>query len=106
MSDIKEIREREIGPLLHEIVRIIRRHVPEESYQILLFGSWATLESLPTSDIDVGILGPSPVDDLAAARIRQEIDCLPTLRKIEIVDLRRVEDRFRHGAERAAERLA
>ena len=103
---IREIREKEIRPLLREVVRIIRQHMPEESYRILLFGSWATLDSLPTSDIDVAILGPGPVKYLAMARIREEIDHLPTLRKFDIVDLCRVEDRFRESVEKTAERLA
>lgn len=104
--ELAEIKEKEIRPLLREVVRIVRQCVPEESYRILLFGSWVTLESLPTSDIDVGILGPGPVDGLAIARIHEHIDRLPTLRKIEIVDLRSVEDRFRVKAERNAEQLA
>ncbi len=106
MDTIAEIKEKEIKPLLWEVVRIVRKHVPDGSHHILLFGSWATLQSLPTSDIDVGILGPGPLDDLVMARIREQIDRLPTLRKIEVVDLWSVEDRFREKAERNAERLA
>jgi len=92
---IAEIKEQVIRPLIEEVVRRIRKEVPDGSYQILLFGSWATLEALPTSDIDVGILGPGPVDPLAMARIREAIERLPTLRKIDVVDLQGVEDEFR-----------
>lgn len=106
MDTIAEIKEKEIKPLLWDVVKIIRKHVPDQFYHILLFGSWATLQSLPTSDLDVGILGPGPLDDLVMARIREQIDRLPTLRKIEVVDLWSVEDRFRQKAERNAERLA
>ncbi len=98
IAKIAEIKEKEIKPLLREVVRIVRQYMPEESYRILLFGSWKTLESLPTSDIDVGILGPGPVDELVMARIREEVDRLLTLRKIEVVDLWSVEDRFRAHA--------
>ena len=106
MDTIAEIKEKEIKPLLREAVRIVRKYVPDGSYHILLFGSWATQQSLPTSDIDVGILGSGPLDDLVLARIREQIDGLPTLRKIEVVDLWSVEGRFREKAERNAERLA
>ncbi len=105
METIGEIKEKEIKPLLRGVVRIVRKYVQDRSYHILLFGSWATLQSVPTSDIDVGILGPGPLDDLVMARIREQIDRLPTLRKIEVVDLLSVEDRFREKAERNAERL-
>ena len=57
-------------------------------------------------ELPVGILGPGPLDDLVMARIREQIDRLPTLRKIEVVDLWSVGDRFREKAERYAERLA
>lgn len=92
METIAEIKEKEIRPLLREVVRMIRKCVPDGPYQILLCGSWATLQPLPTSDIDVGILGPGLLDDLVMARIREQIDRLPTLRKIEVVDLWSVED--------------
>lgn len=104
--EIGEIKEREIRPIVQEVVKIVRRSLPKETYRIFLFGSWASLESLPTSDIDIGIQGPAPVDDLVMAQIREQIDRLPTLRKIDLVDLRSVEDRFREKAERNAERLA
>ncbi len=106
MDTIAEIKEKEIKPLLREVVRIVRKHVPDDSYDIFLFGSWATLHSLPTSDIDVGILGPGPLDFRLMAQVREQIDGLPTLRKIEVVDLWNVEDRFREKAERNAERIA
>lgn len=52
------------------------------------------------------ILGRGLLDGVVMARIREQIDHLPTLRKIEVVDLWSVEDRFREKAERNAERLA
>jgi predicted nucleotidyltransferase len=106
VGEISEMREKEIRPLLRKIVKIIRHHIPEEPYRILLFGSWATLDSVPTSDIDVAIVGPDPVKAVVMAQIREEIDHLPTLRKIDIVDLCCVEDRFRTLVESKAERLA
>jgi predicted nucleotidyltransferase len=106
VDTISEIKEKEIKPLLRQVVKIVREHVPADSYHILLFGSWATLQSTPTSDIDVGILGPASLDGIVMARIREQIDRLPTLRKIEVVDLRSVEDRFLEEAGRNAERVA
>jgi len=106
VNRIIEIREREIRPILDRVTEIVRRHLPEKSVRILLFGSWATLESAPTSDIDVGILGEGPVDDITVARIREEIDRLPTLRKVDVVDLWTVDDRFRKTVMEQAEMLA
>ncbi len=61
---------------------------------------------MPTSDIDIGLLGEAPVDFLVMAQIREEIARLPTLRKIEVVDLWGVEDQFRANVEQQAELLA
>ncbi|MGH7256651.1 MAG: nucleotidyltransferase domain-containing protein [Nitrospirales bacterium] len=105
-SELEQIKEREIRPLLRQIRQIVRMHVPDETDRVLLFGSWATLGSQPTSDVDIGILGSKPVDELAMAKIREEIERLPTLRKIEVVDLNRVEARFRESVQRHAEILA
>jgi predicted nucleotidyltransferase len=93
---IQEIRERDIRPVLRRIVQVIRRHLPNESYRILLFGSWATLEAAPTSDIDIAILGVAPVDPAIMSKIHEEVDELPTLRKIHVIDGLEVQKRFRN----------
>jgi predicted nucleotidyltransferase len=105
-SDLERIKEVEIRPLLDRIRQVVRKYLQDRAYRVLLFGSWATLSSHPASDdIDIGILGLAPVDDLVIARIRDKIEQLPTLRKIEVVDLRHVEPRFREAAQQQAELL-
>lgn len=69
------------------IVRIIRKYLPEKAYSIYLFGSWARADALPHSDLDIAISGADPVEGLTLARIRDELDDLPTLRKVDLVDL-------------------
>lgn len=92
---IRQIREDEVSPILKLVTQIIRRNIPTESCRILLFGSWATLEAEPRSDIDIAILGEVPVDDRTMARIRHEVDHLPTLRTVQVVDLAQMDERFR-----------
>ena len=95
MSLIGEMKEREIQPILTRIVHVIRRYLPDESHRILLFGSWATLEAAPTSDIDIAIAGETAVDPTVMSEIHKEIERFPTLRKIQIIDVQHVHDRFR-----------
>jgi predicted nucleotidyltransferase len=95
VSLIAEMKERDIQPILKRIVQVIRRYLPDESHRILLFGSWTTLEAAPTSDIDIAIAGATAVDPGVMSEIHEEIDQLPTLRKIQIIDLQHVHDRFR-----------
>ena len=94
-SLLEEMKDRDIRPILKYIVQVIRRYLPDESHRILLFGSWATLEAAPTSDIDIAIAGTTAVDPAIMSDIHEEIDKLPTLRKIQIIDVQHVHDRFR-----------
>jgi predicted nucleotidyltransferase len=46
----------------------------------------------PESDIDIGILGPEKIDDFLMLRIRSDISGIPTLRRIDVVDLQSVDE--------------
>lgn len=81
--------------ILQEILKIIRRHLPEKDFRILLFGSWAKESAEPTSDIDIGILGERNVDDFVLLRIKEEVGGIPTLRSVDIVDLNKADEKFK-----------
>jgi predicted nucleotidyltransferase len=91
--------------ILREILKIIRRYLPEKDFKIFLFGSWAKESAEPTSDIDIGILGKESVEGLVLIRIKGEIEAIPTLRKIDVVDLKAVDDKFREGVLSYAKQL-
>ena len=91
--------------IIQEAIKIIRRHLPQE-YQIMLFGSWARGDALATSDIDVGILGKKKVPRSVMAKIVAEVENLPTLRSVDVVDLNTKETNFRQEALRYAKTLA
>jgi predicted nucleotidyltransferase len=50
------------------------------------------LEAAPTSDIDIAIEGATVVDSTVMSEIHEEIDKLPTLGKIQIIDIQQVHD--------------
>ena len=50
------------------------------------------------SDIDIGIEGPKPLPAEILLDIQEEIENLPTLYKIEIVDFATVDKKFREVA--------
>jgi type I restriction enzyme S subunit len=81
--------------LAADIARIIRRHIPDERYRVFFFGSRAIGRNRRGSDIDVGIDGPKPVPLRTMAFIREELEALPTIYMIDIVDFARVSPRFR-----------
>ena len=67
-----------------------------------IVGSEAAGTALPGSDVDVALEGPTPVDLERLARLRSDLDMLPTLRSFDLVDLRRTSEGFRREALRVA----
>ncbi|MBZ5563695.1 MAG: nucleotidyltransferase domain-containing protein [Acidobacteriia bacterium] len=81
--------------IVSEALGIIRRYLPDKELKVFLFGSWAKGSAEPTSDIDIAILGAQPIDEMLLLRLREEISGIPTLRRIDVVDLNNTDERFR-----------
>lgn len=90
--------------IIKEVVRIIRSSL-DSSYKIYLFGSWAAGDALPTSDLDIGILGPEKVKFDILVKISKDVEAILSLRKIDIVDLNSTEENFRINALKNAKLL-
>jgi len=91
------------GPALHRaIARVVARHLDPRAHRVWIVGSEATGTALPGSDVDVALEGPAPVDLERLARLRSDLDMLPTLRSFDLVDLRRTSEGFRREALRVA----
>jgi predicted nucleotidyltransferase len=74
--------------------RRIKSRLPV-GYDVVLFGSWAKGTALPTSDIDLGVVGSKPLPLDIVRSIRESLDDMPTVRKIDFVDLRRMSKEHR-----------
>ncbi len=81
--------------IIREILGIIHRHLPRGEFRVLLSASWAKDTAEPTSDIDIGILGPNTIDSMLLLRLREEIEGIPTLRRIDVIDLHTADNEFR-----------
>lgn len=81
--------------VLKQVKEIISNHLPD-GYRMMIFGSWAKGKALKNSDLDIGILGKEPVPWSSMVKISQEIENLPTLRSIDVVDLNAVEENFKN----------
>ena len=91
--------------LAHEILNIAGQHLDLGKYEIFFFGSRVADTGSDRSDIDVGIRGPAPVLPTTLSVLREEIENLPLLYKIEIVDFAQVSDDFRDVALQHIEHL-
>jgi predicted nucleotidyltransferase len=78
---------------------VIRRHLPDPTYRVFLFGSRAADSPGERSDIDIVIEGLGPVSRAALAAIHDELEDAPTLYTVEVVYFARVSEKFRRVTE-------
>jgi predicted nucleotidyltransferase len=89
---LREMTEEEI---LTKAVEIIRRRLPEDFHcKVFLFGSRATGTAGDRSDFDIGIEGNGPVPSGTMTEIRWDLDGMPILHTVEVVDFAVVTEAF------------
>ena len=90
----------EIREIVRRVEAIVHRVTGDPAFRVRLFGSWASGNPRPHSDIDIAIDGPNPVDPAHMADIRDAVERLPTLFTIDLVDLATVSDAFRRSVQK------
>lgn len=103
--NIRPGERNEVQALIDEVVETIVRHIPEGPLRVYLFGSWVEGHALNVSDLDIAFdtereLGFDTYTDIAL-----DVDDLPTLRKIDIVDVHSIGDGFRESILKRGELL-
>lgn len=88
-----------------EISGIVAKYLNLKDYKIFFFGSRVTGENSERADIDIAIRGPQAVPLATMAKIEEEIDNLPTLYKIDVVDFQTVSPEFRQVASQKIEMI-
>ena len=88
-----------------QIKQLIGRHLDLNKHQVIVFGSRASGKASPQSDIDIGILGPKPLPTRIIGQIKDEVQELPILYKIDVVDFAGASSKFRQVALQTYERL-
>src|SRR5437867_6148930 len=84
-----------LAETIGRVVRVIRKFLPGEEWKILMLGSWAKGTAQSSSDLDIGIIGPETIAWSTMAKILEAIETIPTLRSIDVVDLRSTDEHFR-----------
>lgn len=79
--------------ILADATNIIAKYLPDA--RIFLFGSRAKGDARETSDFDIAVDAGSKISLGVIARIKDEIDELRTLKSIDIIDLNRVNPKFK-----------
>lgn len=87
-----------IEKLKKEISAIIGKFLDLKKYQVFFFGSRVEGSGDEHSDIDIGIEGAEEIPIGIKANIEEEIENLPILYKIDIVDFKNTSLDFREVA--------
>lgn len=93
-----ELAHYSVGELKEQILGILGKHLDLSKCRVFFFGSRVDGTGSERSDIDVGIEAPEPIPSVAMLDIQEEIENLPTLYKIEVVDFHNVTPKFRKVA--------
>ncbi len=75
------------------------------SFRAFIFGSQANKPVLSRSDIDVGIIADNEISVQQMARIQADIEGLPMLYKIDLVNFNEVDEKFKSVALKNVESL-
>lgn len=83
----------------NQIKAIIRKHLPDPAYKIFIFGSRAEgNKHRKFSDVDVGILGPSPLEFMTKFNIEEDLENSNIPYLVDIIDFQTVNPKFKEIA--------
>ena len=88
-----------------EIADILNRHLGKRSYRAFFFGSRVMGKGSDLSDIDLGIEATRALPYDIVAKIREDLENLPTLYSIDVVDFKTVSPTFRKVALQKTEEI-
>lgn len=91
--------------LKKKILDVLGKYLPPSSYSLFFFGSRVKGDSQLHSDIDLGIMGRRKIPAKIKLAIEEELESLPVLYKIELVDFADVSDEFKKEALKFSERI-
>ncbi len=92
--NIMRLENYPIQKLKKELLEIIGKYLDLSKHRVFFFGSRVTGKGNERSDIDVGIEGPYRIPGAIMENIREDVDALPTMYTIQIVDFKFVSDEF------------
>ena len=89
------LRHYPIEKLKADLLVIVGRRLDLAQYRLFFFGSRVMNNGSDHSDIDVGIEGPAPVPMGILDSIKEDLENLPAVYKIDLVDFASVSEVFK-----------
>ncbi|MDF2432883.1 MAG: uncharacterized protein JWP44_2514 [Mucilaginibacter sp.] len=81
--------------IINWLKEIFDKNLSGLSYRAFIFGSQANKASLSRSDIDVGIISDDNITSYQLSKINADIENLPMLFKIDLVNFNEVDPGFK-----------
>ena len=91
--------------LQRQIKQVFSHYLPQGGYRLFFFGSRVKGVNSPRSDIDLGIKGQQELSPEIKLEIEEELQNLPILYKIDLVDFTNVSEGFKEKALRNIEEI-
>ncbi len=95
---MKAKRESPLPPRLLQSLQELAQKYKAGGLDLFIFGSFARGDHRPTSDLDLGVEWRGERDPKTFLRLYWEVQALPTIRKIELVDFSQTDPNFRRVA--------
>lgn len=87
-----------IVKLKKQLISIFNKYLDANDYQLFFFGSRVKGDNFPRADIDLGVEGKSKLTPEVKFKILDELERLPLLHKIDLVDFQNVSSEFKKEA--------
>ncbi|HBB66819.1 MAG: hypothetical protein A2X28_00090 [Elusimicrobia bacterium GWA2_56_46] len=87
-----------VEKLKADLIAIAGRRLDLAEYRLFFFGSRVTNKGNDHSDVDVGVEGPAPIPEEILGAIKDDLEKLPVLYKIDFVDFASVSEDFKKVA--------
>ena len=87
-----------VNKLKKDILNIVSKYLDLKECKIFFFGSRVKGQNFDGSDIDIGIEGDQAISPEISIIIKEELEKIPTLYKIDFIDFNQVSDRFKKEA--------
>jgi predicted nucleotidyltransferase len=91
--------------IIYWLKEVLDKNLSGISYNAFIFGSQANKASLTRSDIDIGIMTDEKLTSQQLSKINADIEELPMLYKIDLVNFNEVDSGFKSVALKNVERL-
>lgn len=96
---------RGLAPAVVSALRDVADWARRRGVSLIVFGSFATGDNRPGSDLDLAIPEGAAVSPETLRELASRIEDLPTVRPVDLVDLSEVSEPFRRAALRDARPL-